>query len=185
MAVKPGPGPSVFDVNQAPAFDLTNPEPMPESMSSTRACPGRARHPARASQSAGASIPPLCRPGGPESRTCAPSPPCLAPNLIRPSTASRCQATEKVVGVPIRYPFRIRLVQSGQLRRGATRISWWTFAWATGLGILPLTTLMVLMGDRIDMLPWYAWLQLLVGGFVLWLVSHWIFARRAVGGEQP
>ena len=68
---------------------------------------------------------------------------------------------------------------------GLTRMSWWTFAWATGIGILPLTALMVIMGDRIDMLPWYAWLLLLVGGLILWLASHWFFARRAVSGEQP
>jgi uncharacterized membrane protein YdjX (TVP38/TMEM64 family) len=30
---------------------------------------------------------------------------------------------------------------------GLTTISWWTFTWATALGILPLTCLMVLMGD--------------------------------------
>jgi len=28
---------------------------------------------------------------------------------------------------------------------GLTTISWWTFTWATALGILPLTCLMVLM----------------------------------------
>ncbi len=32
---------------------------------------------------------------------------------------------------------------------GLTAISWWTFTWATGLGILPLTCLMVVMGDRL------------------------------------
>ena len=30
---------------------------------------------------------------------------------------------------------------------GLTAISWWTFSWATGLGILPLTFLMVAGGD--------------------------------------
>lgn len=69
-------------------------------------------------KAAGASIPPLCRPGGPESRTRAPSAPCLAPNLIRPSTASRCQATEKVVGLPSakRLPFEYRGLGAQKLK---------------------------------------------------------------------
>jgi uncharacterized membrane protein YdjX (TVP38/TMEM64 family) len=32
---------------------------------------------------------------------------------------------------------------------GLTAISWWTFTWTTGLGILPLTCLMVVVGDRL------------------------------------
>ena len=53
---------------------------------------------------------------------------------------------------------------------GLTRISWWTFAWATGIGILPLTTLMVVMGDRIETLAWEVWLLVGVGALVLWFV---------------
>ena len=53
---------------------------------------------------------------------------------------------------------------------GLTRISWWTFGWTTGLGILPLTLLMVMMGDKADMLPWYLWVLLIVVGVALWLV---------------
>jgi len=44
---------------------------------------------------------------------------------------------------------------------GLTRIPWWTFAWTTGLGILPVTTLMVVMGDRIHEMHWSLWLALL------------------------
>ncbi len=55
---------------------------------------------------------------------------------------------------------------------GLTKISWCTFAWTTGLGILPLTTLMVVMGHHIDALAWKVWLLLLAGGLVLWLVTH-------------
>lgn len=55
---------------------------------------------------------------------------------------------------------------------GLTRLSWWTFAWATGLGILPLTTIMVIMGDQMDALPWYAWCLLGVAGLALWLFAH-------------
>jgi uncharacterized membrane protein YdjX (TVP38/TMEM64 family) len=56
---------------------------------------------------------------------------------------------------------------------GLTRISWWTFAWTTGLGILPMTLLMVIMGEQIKHLPWWAWLLLLVIGMgMLWLVQR-------------
>ncbi len=41
---------------------------------------------------------------------------------------------------------------------GLTAISWWTFLWATGLGILPLTLLLAVLGDRMTTLPLWAWL---------------------------
>ncbi len=62
---------------------------------------------------------------------------------------------------------------------GLTRMSWWTFAWATGIGIVPLTTLMVVMGDRIESLTWQIWLLLLAGGLILWfLILRLLFRRR-------
>jgi uncharacterized membrane protein YdjX (TVP38/TMEM64 family) len=62
---------------------------------------------------------------------------------------------------------------------GLTRVSWWTFTWATGLGILPLTVLMVVMGDRIRTLPWHAWAATLAAFLVLWVVFHRRLLRRA------
>jgi uncharacterized membrane protein YdjX (TVP38/TMEM64 family) len=59
---------------------------------------------------------------------------------------------------------------------GLTAISWWTFTWATGLGILPLTFLMVLMGHGL----WSdgaAWLWLLPAAIVGWL-CWWLLTRR-------
>ncbi len=53
---------------------------------------------------------------------------------------------------------------------GLTRLTWWQFLWTTGVGILPLTTLMVIMGDNIESLGWGSWLLLLAGGGVLWFV---------------
>jgi len=56
---------------------------------------------------------------------------------------------------------------------GLTRMSWWTFAWTTGIGILPMTALMVIMGDNIDTLAWEWWLLLLAAALVLWFaVRH-------------
>lgn len=37
---------------------------------------------------------------------------------------------------------------------GLTKISWWTFLWTTGLGILPLTALMVHMGAQMQEFSW-------------------------------
>jgi uncharacterized membrane protein YdjX (TVP38/TMEM64 family) len=60
---------------------------------------------------------------------------------------------------------------------GLTAISWWTFTWATGLGILPLTFLMVLMGDRLWSGELSPWLWLLAAALVGWL-AWWAIARR-------
>ena len=70
---------------------------------------------------------------------------------------------------------------------GLTRISWWTFAWATGIGILPLTTLMVVMGDRIETLAWELWLLLGAGALILWFVFRHKFQppRELEGHHEP
>ena len=64
---------------------------------------------------------------------------------------------------------------------GLTRISWWTFTWATGIGILPFTVLMVMMGSYVDVLTWELWVLLAVAGIVLWLLFRGKFrpAERA------
>jgi uncharacterized membrane protein YdjX (TVP38/TMEM64 family) len=62
---------------------------------------------------------------------------------------------------------------------GLTRISWSTFIWTTGLGILPLTVLMVVMGDNFDMLPLWGWLALFAGGLVVWIALRAVWRRRA------
>jgi uncharacterized membrane protein YdjX (TVP38/TMEM64 family) len=60
---------------------------------------------------------------------------------------------------------------------GLLRIPWSTFALTTGIGILPLTILMVTMGEKMEHLPWFIWILILAGGLVLWLLFH-LFARR-------
>jgi uncharacterized membrane protein YdjX (TVP38/TMEM64 family) len=60
---------------------------------------------------------------------------------------------------------------------GLTPISWWTFLWTTGLGILPITTLLVVTGDQVWNGSGQAWTYLIavaVAGGVLW----WFVARR-------
>ena len=63
---------------------------------------------------------------------------------------------------------------------GLTKISLCTFAWTTGLGILPLTTLMVVMGSQIETLPWPVWLLLLGAGLALWLATQ-LYCRLRPG----
>jgi uncharacterized membrane protein YdjX (TVP38/TMEM64 family) len=61
-----------------------------------------------------------------------------------------------------------------------TEISWWTFLWATGIGILPLTILSAVLGDRMLAMPLWGWL--LLGAVVLltwfWLERRWRVAQR-------
>lgn len=61
---------------------------------------------------------------------------------------------------------------------GLTTISWWTFTWATGIGILPLTVLMVVVGHRMAELPWGVLALLTVAAVALWLLWHLVFKAR-------
>ncbi len=62
---------------------------------------------------------------------------------------------------------------------GLTKISYWTFVWTTGLGIRPMTTLMVLLGSEMHELSIYICLMIAAGGLVVWLMVTRIIARRA------
>jgi uncharacterized membrane protein YdjX (TVP38/TMEM64 family) len=66
---------------------------------------------------------------------------------------------------------------------GLAPISWWTFLWTTGLGILPITTLLVVTGDQVWNGSSNAWIYLIavaVAGALLWyLIGRW---RRRAGG---
>lgn len=63
---------------------------------------------------------------------------------------------------------------------GLTRVTWWTFLWTTGLGILPLTVLMVAMGDAMKNLSWLELLGLSAIGVVVALGGFWL-ARKFTG----
>ncbi len=57
-----------------------------------------------------------------------------------------------------------------------TEVSFWTFMWATGIGILPLTIALSVLGDRI--LHGGHWLALLVAVFAVAVVVRLIQGRR-------
>lgn len=50
-----------------------------------------------------------------------------------------------------------------------THISWWTFLWATGLGILPLTILLSVLGENVLDMPAWIWLVLVAATLLAWL----------------
>jgi uncharacterized membrane protein YdjX (TVP38/TMEM64 family) len=53
-----------------------------------------------------------------------------------------------------------------------TEISWWTFVWATGVGILPLTVLLAVAGDGMLQMPSWCW----------WRSRYWL---RLLGPRRP
>jgi len=66
---------------------------------------------------------------------------------------------------------------------GLLRISWLTFAWTTGVGILPVTILMVVMGEQLHSLPLLVWVLILCGGMILWFLFQ-RFAESRKGDEK-
>lgn len=53
---------------------------------------------------------------------------------------------------------------------GLTRMSWWTFTWATAFGILPMCILMATVGASIFEWPWWIWAALIGALALLWLL---------------
>lgn len=55
---------------------------------------------------------------------------------------------------------------------GLTRLDWWTYTWATAIGMLPLTVLTAIMGERmLDWGPW-AWVAAAAGICLFIAVSY-------------
>ncbi len=66
---------------------------------------------------------------------------------------------------------------------GLTAITWWTFTWVTGIGILPLTVLMVVMGGQLWSGDVSALLGLLAIGLVAWFIWWWASRQRRLTGR--
>ena len=60
---------------------------------------------------------------------------------------------------------------------GLSRMSYVTFFWATAIGILPMTALMVVLGAKMYDLAWWAWLGIVVAGMALWLLASHVLTR--------
>ena len=76
----------------------------------------------------------------------------------------------------------IPLIAFNLLNYGAalTDISWWTFIWATGLGILPLTIMLNVCGDNVMALTAWHWAGLMLGALALLACAR--LGRRSRAG---
>lgn len=63
-------------------------------------------------------------------------------------------------------------------------ISWWTFLWATGLGILPLTILLSILGDRMLSMPFWAWALLGALAVASWIALHRCWRGAEAAGSR-
>lgn len=83
-------------------------------------------------------------------------------------------------GVPILLVSRFLPVVSFNLinyAAGLTSVSWWTFLWTTGLGIAPLTFLMVFIGEEMISGNWKLAL-FLISAFVAVAMLSYVIMRR-------
>lgn len=64
---------------------------------------------------------------------------------------------------------------------GLTHITWWTFLWTTGIGILPLTILFVYLGENMRGSTLSDWLFFIIGAVIVLLtfkfISKWMGYR--------
>ncbi len=84
-------------------------------------------------------------------------------------------------GMPILLASRFLPVVSFNLinyAAGLTLVSWWTFLWTTGLGIAPLTFLMVFAGERMMSGKWDLALILISACIAISLLTYVIARKR-------
>lgn len=60
---------------------------------------------------------------------------------------------------------------------GLAGVGWWTFAWTTALGILPVTVLSVVVGSHMIHAPWQVW-ALLFAVVAAGVALHWCLRAR-------
>jgi uncharacterized membrane protein YdjX (TVP38/TMEM64 family) len=98
---------------------------------------------------------------------------------VRYTTAIDDWTTEQ--GTPVLLISRFLPVVSFNLinyAAGLTSVSWWTFLWTTGLGIAPLTILMVFAGEEMISGSWKLALLLITACVALALLGYVIARRR-------
>ncbi len=67
---------------------------------------------------------------------------------------------------------------------GLTSVSWWTFVWTTGLGIVPLTFLMVYAGEQMKSGRWMSTLYLIAACVAVSLLAY-VIARKRKATKKP
>ena len=67
---------------------------------------------------------------------------------------------------------------------GLARVPFWTFLWTTGLGMLPVTIIVVTMGANIERISWWQWGMLLGLGLAAWALMRALRRRAGTGKTQ-
>ena len=104
--------------------------------------------------------------------------PPLLRRLVAPQRLERVQRWFEPMDIPILLAVRLVPVLSFNMLNfalGLTRIPWWRFTWTTGVGIVPVTVLVVVFGAHLEnwrvlILMTLAALVVCLGGSV---VLHW------------
>lgn len=95
---------------------------------------------------------------------------------------SRCQLTRwsHLHGATVLLACRLMPVVAFNLinyAAGLAGLSWWTFLWTTALGILPLTILLAILGDRILTIPFSSWLVMSLVAAIAGLLLVYLRSR--------
>ena len=93
--------------------------------------------------------------------------------LAKIDTGSALTTVSAMIVVRLIPVIAFNLVNYGA---GLTNVSWWRFTWTTAIGILPLTILMVMIGDQMRDPTLFDWLVLLAAGLLMIAIIH--VARR-------
>lgn len=93
--------------------------------------------------------------------------------LAKIDTGSNMTTVSAMIVVRLVPVIAFNLVNYGA---GLTDVSWWRFTWTTAIGILPLTILMVMIGEQMRDPTLFDWLVLLGAGLLMIAIVH--VARR-------
>ena len=109
--------------------------------------------------------------------------------IISPAARERLDAWTGRRGAKTLLVVRLMPVISFNLvnyAAGLTDVRWWTFLWTTGVGILPLTILLVYLGENMRAVSWTNWIVLLSCAVVIWAATRIVksYATRSERGES-
>jgi uncharacterized membrane protein YdjX (TVP38/TMEM64 family) len=111
----------------------------------------------------------------------------LVRRLVAPQHLERAQRWVEHVDISLLLAVRLMPVLSFNLINialGLTRISWWRFTWTTGVGIVPVTVLMVVFGAYLD--DWRVLIFMTLVALLVCLGGYGILRRhhRTVPGKR-
>ena len=110
----------------------------------------------------------------------------VLPYVVAPRYLLRVHHGLQRLNIPLVLAMRLFPVISFNLLNyalGLTTMSWWQFTWTTGVGILPITALVVFGGAYLH--DWRMLLLLILLALLVGLVGYWICRRCMPGFDQP